>query len=121
MSLHRDVTAGPPACLKGVAFDIADLILAHSWADRYNLRMVIRLDHGATVNEDYEEVISFETHVSPPNKLFVWRNANFVFVQPLVGRARRFDSVAAALERILRVQDVVVTDIAAAKWPAGRA
>ena len=121
MSLHRDIIAAPPASLKGVAFEIADLILAHSWAERYDLGMVIRLDHGAIVGEDYEEVIAFETQTRPLNRLFLWRNATAVFVQPLVGRARRYESVAAALESVVPAQDVVVTDIAVARWPAGRA
>ena len=63
----RDLTkpgtiAAPP---KGLAFEIADLILVRQWAERHDLRMLIRLDHGAAVGEEYEEAITFQTQTSP--------------------------------------------------------
>ena len=47
----RDLTkpgaAGrPPALPKGLAFDIADLLLVRSWAGLHNCRISIQLDHG---------------------------------------------------------------------------
>jgi hypothetical protein len=119
MSLHRDVTAARRALPKGAAFEIADLILARSWADRYDIAMIVRLDHGASVDEDYEEVIAFQTDLSPLNRVFIWRNTRTVFVQPLVGRARQYDSVAAALESLLPAQNVTLSDISAPDWPVG--
>lgn len=118
MSLHRDVTAAPRVLPKGAAFEIADLILAGSWADRYDMAMIVRLDHGAAVDEDYEEVIAFQTHNGPLNRVFIWRNTSTVFVQPLVGRARQYGSVAAALESLLPAQNVTLSDISARGWPA---
>jgi hypothetical protein len=53
----RDLTkpASPPHSLKGLAFEIAEHRLIKAWADRYAFRIVVRLDHGAAVAEDYEE------------------------------------------------------------------
>jgi hypothetical protein len=103
---------------KGLAFEIADLVLAESWADAHDLRMLICLDHGGAVDEDYEEVIVFHTQLRPLDRFILWRSAQAVFIQPLVGKARRYASVAAALERIVPKQGVVLTDIAATTWPA---
>jgi hypothetical protein len=91
----------PPRELpKGLAFELADLVLAGSWAERYDLRAVVNFDHGAAVGEDYEEVIVFQIQSGPFCRLILWRDAEAVYVQPLVGKVRRYDSVAAALESL---------------------
>jgi len=59
ISWRRSIPTAPPALPNGLAFEIADLMLAVSWAERYKLRVIVRCDHGATVYEDYEEVIAF--------------------------------------------------------------
>jgi hypothetical protein len=92
----RGITAALTNVPKGVAFEIADLILVKGWADFHNFRMVVRLDHGAA-GEEYEEVIAFHTGMDSPCQFIVWRSPKAVFVQPLLGRKRRFGSVAAAL------------------------
>jgi hypothetical protein len=94
----RDLTKrGSIAPPKGLAFEIADLVFVRKWADRHNFRMALRLDHGAAVGEEYEEVITFQTNTSPLYRLTMWRNAEMVFVQPLVGRGKQYPSVVAAL------------------------
>jgi hypothetical protein len=111
----RDLTGPCPAvCPKGLAFEIADLVLVKSWADHNNFRMSICLDHGAAVDEEYEEVIAFQTPKSRLYRFIMWHNAEAVFVQPLVGRKKRYESVAKALECLL---PVVLTDIIATRWP----
>lgn len=115
MILHRGITASPVP--RGIAFDIADLILAQGWADGHDFRMAVHLDHGSAVNEDYEEVVAFQTQTSPLYRVILWRNADTVCVQPLVGRARRYASVAAALESLLPARDITPTDIVAKTWP----
>jgi hypothetical protein len=102
---------------KGLAFEIADLALITCWAACHDLQTVVRLDHGATVGEDYEEVIAFQTRVSPLYRLIMWRNADAVFVQPLVGRGTQHKSVAEALEGLLANQCDIVTDITPTDWP----
>ena len=87
-------TAAPP---KGLAFDIANLLLVRQWAERHDLRMLIHLDHGAAVGEEYEEVITFHTQASRLYRFTIWRDATTVFVQPLVGRVKQYRSVTAAL------------------------
>jgi hypothetical protein len=101
---------------KGIAFDIADLLRARSWAGFHDRQMQIWLDHG-TEDEEYEEVITFYTRTNPLTGSILWRTARAVFVQPLLGRKRRYASLAAALDGLLPKQRVVVTDIAATVWP----
>jgi hypothetical protein len=43
----------------------------------------------------------------------MWRNAETVFVQPLVGRGKQYGSVAAALESLLPTPHFRLTDITA--------
>jgi hypothetical protein len=98
--------------LKGIAFDIADLLRARSWAGLHDRQMQIWLDH-ATEDEEYEEVITFHTRTNPLTGSILWRTPKAVFFQPLPGKKRRYASVAAALDDLLPKQRVVVTDIAA--------
>jgi hypothetical protein len=88
----------PPSVPTGIAFEIADLLFVGLWADNHNLRMLVCLDHGAAVGEEYEEVIAFQTTTSSLYRFIMWRNAEAIFVQPLVGRRERYGSVVAALE-----------------------
>jgi hypothetical protein len=112
---QRGPKAGQAPAPKGLAFEIADLVLIGRWADLHNFRMVVRLDHGAAVGEDYEEAIAFQTNASPLYRLMMWRNADAVFVQHLVGRRKQYRSVALALASLVPKQQV--TDITAATWP----
>ena len=120
MNPHRDMTLTPRPTPKGLAFEIADLVLVSSWADRHDFRMVIRLDHGASVNEDFEEAIALETKTSPVYRLILWRTTDAIFVQPLVGKGRRYKSVATVLESLVPIQETTVTNITATEWPPHR-
>ena len=113
---RRGITAAPSHLPKGLAFEIADLILMKGWADVHNFRMVVRLDHG-TVGEEYEEVLAFHPEMSSPCQLIVWRNEKAVFVQPLVGRRRRYGSVTAALASMTSKPRTILSDILAPSWP----
>jgi hypothetical protein len=55
---------------KGLAFDIADLLLIGSWAALHGLGMSVRLDHGAE-DEEYEEVIAFRAEINPLARLIM--------------------------------------------------
>lgn len=81
--------------LKGLAFDIVDLLAIQSWAKRHELRMGIRLDHGVE-DEEYEEVIALHAGTTGCF-LLMWRDQNTVFAQPMPGRQLHFSSVSAAL------------------------
>jgi hypothetical protein len=96
---NRGAIAVPP---RGLAFEIDDLLLVRSWAESHDFQMLVHLDHGAAVDEEYEEVITFHTQTSPLYRLILWRNSEAVFVQPLVGRGKRYSSVIAALESLLQ-------------------
>jgi hypothetical protein len=102
----------------GLAFEIADLMLAESWAVFNEARFAIRLDHGAE-DEEYEEVIDLGTGRNSASRLIMWRSATDVFVQPLPGRQQKFRSVAEALESVFPGRRAALTDIVAAAWPAG--
>jgi hypothetical protein len=84
--------------LKGLAFEISDLMAIKAWADRNEVRMVVHLDHGVD-DEEYEEVIAFQTGACVCF-LLLWRDENAVSAQPLPGRRRRFSSVTDALHRL---------------------
>lgn len=106
----------PLKALKGLSFSIAELILIGSWSEARRLRMVVRLDHGSDV-EDYEEVLAFHLGGSPLCHWIMWRDLNVVFVQPLVGRTKRYGSVAEAIEALATKRRVVLTDIKPSHWP----
>lgn len=118
----RDLThrgrdaAALPVPPKGLAFAIADLVLAGSWAATQDVRMMVRLDHGDTT-EEYEEVIEFRSGRSAASRLIVWRSAEAVFVQPMPGKRRRHASVAEALESLHPTPSIRLTDIVATAWP----
>ena len=63
--------------------------------------------------EEYEEVIAFHPGTSSPCHLIMWRNADAVFIQPLLGRRQRHASVADALRSLVVKRPVILTDIVA--------
>jgi hypothetical protein len=94
---ERGLIAEPVRAPKGLAFDIADLVLAKNWAGYRDFRMAIRLDHG-TDHEEYEEILEFRQGLRSAFRFILWRNEISVFVQPLLGRRQEFSSVTAALK-----------------------
>jgi hypothetical protein len=102
--------------LRGLSFGIADLILVLAWSEARGLRMVVRLDHGSET-EEYEEVLAFHTESGRLCRWMLWRDAEAVFVQPLLGRTQRYGSVAEAIDALTPRQGVVVTDVMAPRWP----
>jgi hypothetical protein len=114
---RRGIPATPSRAPKGIAFEIPDLLLIESWASLHGLGMSIRLDHGAE-GEEYEEVIAFHIRNGLLSRLILWRNAEAVFVQPLVGKRQQHDSIAEALQSLLPKPRIILTDINATEWPA---
>ena len=102
--------------LKGLSFSLAELTLIRSWSDASSLRMVVRLDHGSDA-EEFEEVLALHMGDSPLCRWIIWRDAQEVFVQPLIGRVQRYGSVAEAFESLASKQSVVVSDIKPLGWP----
>jgi hypothetical protein len=84
--------------LKGLSFDTSDLQAIKIWAERNELRMAIRLDHGVD-DEEYEEVIALHTGAEVC-LLLLWQDENVVFAQRLPGPTLRFTSVSEALSRL---------------------
>jgi hypothetical protein len=79
----------------GHAFAIDDHAAIADWAARNHYRAVVALDHGVG-DEDYEEVI--ELRFGSRCLVLIWRDANGVVVQPLIGRSRQYGTVPEALD-----------------------
>jgi hypothetical protein len=92
--------------LKGIAFDIDDLHRARSWATFHGWKMLLWLDHGVD-GEEYEEVIGFRRQTDALAGCILWRTASAVFVQPLLGKRRRYTSLTQALDSLLPKRRVV--------------
>jgi hypothetical protein len=90
-------SVAPPA---GLAFAIRDLLWMKEWADIHAVAMTVRLDHGVD-DEEYEEVVEFRTDRDASCFLLIWRSAEAVFAQPLVGPTRRYRSVNHILDSII--------------------
>lgn len=89
-----------PNAPMGLAFEIADLMLLQGWADFHDIQMTVELDH-CVEGEEYEEVVAFYARESQLRRWILWRAANGIVVQPLIGRSRRFGTVADALETLV--------------------
>ena len=84
----------------GLAFELSDLVMAQGWSEFHDLRMVIELDYCAE-GEEYEEVLAFYPRDSAFRRWMVWRGPRGIVVQPMMGRASCFESVAEALDRLI--------------------
>lgn len=89
-----------PNAPTGLAFETADLMLLQGWADFHDIQMTVELDH-CVEGEEYEEVVAFYARESQLRRWIIWRAADGIVVQPLIGRSRRFTSVADALETLV--------------------
>lgn len=106
----------PLKTLKGLSFSLSELTLIRCWSQASSLRTVISLDHGSD-SEEFEEVLAFHVGNSSLCRWIMWRNADGVFVQPLIGRIQGYNSVAEAFEALVAKQPVFLTDIEATGWP----
>jgi hypothetical protein len=84
----------------GLAFELADLVLVQGWSEYHDLRMVVELDYSAE-GDEYEEVLALYRRDCAFRRWMIWRGACDVVVQPMMGRAARFASVAEALEHLI--------------------
>ena len=84
----------------GLAFELADLVMAQGWSEFHDLRMVIELDYCAE-GEEYEEVLAFYPRNSAFRRWMIWRAPRGIIVQPMMGRASSFASVAEALDALI--------------------
>jgi hypothetical protein len=89
-----------PSAPTGLAFEIADLMMLQGWAEFHDVQMVVELDH-CVEGEEYEEVVAFYAQDSQLRRWILWRAAEGIVVQPLIGRSSRFTSVVDALETLV--------------------
>jgi hypothetical protein len=101
--------------LRGLSFEIADLMLIRQRSAANNLRMVVQLDHGSDVTE-YEEVIALYSGTSSQWRWMMWRNASAVFLRSIDGRSRRYKTAGHAIEALLRKQRGALTNIKVTYW-----
>jgi hypothetical protein len=94
--------------VRGFSFEVADLLSVVNWAETHGFRILVGLDHGAP-EEEYEEVIYFFKETSVLCQVILWRSADAVVVQPLVGRQRQYNTVAEALDSLFAKQRLVTT------------
>jgi hypothetical protein len=106
----------PRRRVSGTAFEISDLLLAQACAAYHGVRLQIRLDHtgGGT---DYEEVLQFNTGRTTLSGITIWRCAGGVMLSPTLGRRKKFDSLAQALQHLLPEAEPDLTDITPCGWP----
>jgi len=91
--------APPKHRIEGIAFDVPELILLSAWAAFHGFGMSIDLDWHVDQVE-YEEVVTLrQPGCSGPHWL-LWRTAASIVLQPMIGRARRFDCITDALGAI---------------------
>ena len=84
----------------GLAFELSDLVMVQGWSEYHDLRMVVELDYSAE-GEEYEEVLALYPQDSSFRRWMLWRGACEIVVQPMMGRASHFGSVAEALEHLI--------------------
>jgi hypothetical protein len=103
--------------LVGLSFSIAELTLVAAWAEAQGLQLRVRLDHGSET-EEYEEVLAFHTTWGRPRRYIMWRDYQAVYVQPLIGRTRRYRSVADAIATLTPPETTALSDVMPTGWPA---
>ncbi len=85
--------------IEGISFSIPELMLMTAWAQFHEFRLNIELDWHVDQTE-YEEVITLRLPDRAGPLWLLWRTEQSIVLQPMVGRARRFDDVSDALEAI---------------------
>lgn len=85
--------------VEGLAFTIPELMLATAWAEYQNMRLSIELDWHVDQVE-YEEVIMLGLPGRVGSHCLLWRAADSIVLQPMVGRAQRFPTISLALDAI---------------------
>jgi hypothetical protein len=94
---NPQVAVPPPT---GLSFELADLLLAQAWSEFHDLRMTVEVDY-YTEGDEFEEVLEFYTSNSVFRRWMIWRAADGIVVQPMMGRPARFTSLADALEHLI--------------------
>ena len=85
---------------KGLSFELADLVMVQGWSEYHDMRMVVELDYSAE-GDEYEEVLALYPQDRSFRRWMMWRGTGDVVVQPMMGRAQHFGSVAVALENLI--------------------
>jgi hypothetical protein len=84
----------------GFSFELADLVLLQGWADFHGMQLTVELDH-CVEGDEYEEVVALYTADNRLRRWILWRSANGIVVQPLIGRSIHFGCVADAIEALV--------------------
>lgn len=84
---------------EGFSFSIPELMLVAAWAQFHDLSLRIELDWYVD-RVEYEEVITLREPGRASPQWLMWRAADRIVLQPVVGRARRFETISEALGAI---------------------
>ena len=87
---------------RGFYVELSDLIIVRAWSAFYDLRTAVEWDH-CVGDEDYEEAFAFYPSSLKFRRWSMWRTNEDIMVQPTVGRAMQFTSVAGALDSLIPV------------------
>src|ERR1700753_2796172 len=89
-----------PKTLRGLSFDLGDLVLMEAWSQSHDLRMIVRTDH-ATEDDEYEEIVVFRRKRSRSGNWMMWRDVETVWLQSAFGPCRGYVCVADAIATIV--------------------
>jgi hypothetical protein len=85
--------------IEGISFEVPELMLLAAWSDFHGFAMRIELDWHVDEAE-YEEVVTLHRPDRASPHWLLWRTSDTVVLQPVIGRARRFEAITEALAAI---------------------
>jgi hypothetical protein len=108
--LHLEATQHDGA----TAFKVPELMLLGAWSEFHGMRMAIDLAHCMDGAERDEVIVLSEQRSSL--HWMLWRSADGIVVQPMLGRERQFDTISDALESVRSTEPEELTNIHSGQW-----
>lgn len=89
-----------PTYRGGIAFTVPELLMLTAWAEFHGLRLVIELDH-CIDGAEYEEVAALYSADSQLRQWTLWRAADAIVAEPMVGAGFREPCISDVLQRVM--------------------
>jgi hypothetical protein len=99
---------------EATAFKIPDLMLLGAWSEFHDMRMAIDLAHCMDGAERDEVIVLSEQRSSL--HWMLWRSADGIVVQPMLGMECQFDTISDALESVRSTEPEELTNIHSGQW-----
>lgn len=96
------------------AFSIPDLMLLEAWSEFHGMRMEVDLGH-CMDGAECDEIIVLSESYSPLHWM-LWRSADQIVVQSMLGAERRSDTISEALDSIGSTEVEELIDIHPSQW-----